>query len=860
MSKKASIFTLFLIAGYTSLAQTSLEKTALGRIEKKKWQKAEQSLKKSIRKDSLNATARYVFALWYYDTTNPRNNIDSSYAYVQKALEDYQNSDDRLREKTSRFPLDSAILIQLRQRIEGSAFERAKQVNTEEGYRDYIERYNLAKEKESAIELRDEVAFLEALKSNTYVSFKQYFTKYPNSHRAEEARSRYEKLLYEDKTRDGKLKNYKEFYKAYPSSPFRPEALEKVFEIETASGALRDFHQFMRSYSSGALAKRALDFTYHISLTLQEELHQQLGDSLQTVAKLNEGYLVPILTGDRYGFMNENGFEVLPTVYKDISERYLCGNIEEDYLIVDKKVINREGKVIAGVSGEEIDDLGFGYLLIKGSDCNRLVHKSGFKAFEDCVTDAKVVANSFLATRDSKGWGLFAFNGRRLTPNQYEDVSAVDDIIVFAKGGKKTINTLEEVAAAADQVVLPETRVFDEIKKLNSQFFLVRNGALQGVFNSKLEFVIPLNRQVLSLASFGFVRKVNEKVTTIGISETLDKDEFMDIVPYGDWLALYKSADTILYHQPSNKIIARDLDSLWFSNKLAMSKKKDSITVYFNSGRKASFLRSNPIHFIKSPDSVRHFYTADRNRKDVFEVDSGNRLFKLEFESIEYLGQDLFLVTNNGKKGIANRLGETVLKNEYDAIVRTGENVLSLLKEKRFGLFYMRSRRLIEAKFERNLTFYSDGVLVAFKDGNYGFIGEDANPISDFRFEEVRPWSDSLAMVKMNFNWLVYDIYSTQFIMSGLKDYRLIKNDPLERLAIIYKDNKYGVLSSTRGTIIPPTFTEIINLGTAEKPLYFTEKNVEEAEVFIVIYYDQNGVMRRRAIYEIEEYDNIYCQ
>ncbi len=708
MNRSALIIVLTLVISGPLIAQTSLEKTALGRIEKKKWQKAEQSLKKSIRKDSLNATARYVLALWFYDTTNPRNNIDSSYTYVQKALEDYQNSDDRLREKIGRFPLDSAILVQLRQRIEGSAFEKAKQVNTEEGYRDYIKRYNLAKEKESAIELRDEVAFLEALKSNTYVSFKQYFTKYPNSHRAEEARSRYEKLLYEDKTRDGKLKSYKEFYKAYPSSPFRSEALEEVFEIETASGALRDFHQFMRSYSSNSLAKRALNFAYHISLTLQEDLHQQLGDSLQTVAKLNEGYLVPILTGDRYGFMNENGLEVLPTTYKDISERYLCGNIEEDYLIVDEKVINREGKVIAGTSGEEIDDLGFGYLLIKGSDCNRLVHKSGFEAFEDCVTDVKVVANSFLATRDSKGWGLFAFNGRRLTLNQYEDVSAVDDIIVFAKGGKKTINTIAEVTAAADQVPLPETRVFDEIKKLNSQFFLVRNGALQGVFDSKLEFVIPLNRQVLSIASFGFVKKANEKVTTIGISESLDKEEFMDIVPYGDWLGLYNESSTRFYHQPSNRIIARDLDSLWFSNKLAMSKQQDSITVYFGSGRKSLIFRSNPIHFIKSPDSIRHFYTADRNKKDVFEVDSGNRLFKLEFESIEYLGQDLFLVTNNGKKGIANRLGETVLKNEYDAIVRTGENILSLLKDKKFGLFYLKSRRLIEAKFERNLSFYSE--------------------------------------------------------------------------------------------------------------------------------------------------------
>ncbi len=105
-------------------------------------------------------------------------------------------------------------------------------------------------------------------------------------------------------------------------------------------------------------------------------------------------------------------------------------------------------------------------------------------------------------------------------------------------------------------------------------------------------------------------------------------------------------------------------------------------------------------------------------------------------------------------------------------------------------------------------------------------------------FEEVRPWSDSLAMVKINYNWIVYDLCSIQFIVNGIKDYSLIKNEPSERIAIIYKDNRYGVVSSKRGIIISPTFTEIVNLGTAEKPLYFTEKHVEEAEVFIVIYYD----------------------
>jgi hypothetical protein len=55
------------------------------------------------------------------------------------------------------------------------------------------------------------------------------------------------------------------------------------------------------------------------------------------------------------------------------------------------------------------------------------------------------------------------------------------------------------------------------------------------------------------------------------------------------------------------------------------------------------------------------------------------------------------------------------------------------------------------------------------------------------------------------------------------------------------------------------TFTDIINLGSKDDPLYFTEKHVEEASIFVVIYYDRNGKLIRRQAYEPEEYEKIYC-
>jgi hypothetical protein len=60
--------------------------------------------------------------------------------------------------------------------------------------------------------------------------------------------------------------------------------------------------------------------------------------------------------------------------------------------------------------------------------------------------------------------------------------------------------------------------------------------------------------------------------------------------------------------------------------------------------------------------------------------------------------------------------------------------------------------------------------------------------------------------------------------------------------------------------VITPSFTEIINLGADDHPFYFTEKQVEEAGIFVVVYFDRAGKLVRKQAYEEEEYDRILCE
>jgi len=95
--------------------------------------------------------------------------------------------------------------------------------------------------------------------------------------------------------------------------------------------------------------------------------------------------------------------------------------------------------------------------------------------------------------------------------------------------------------------------------------------------------------------------------------------------------------------------------------------------------------------------------------------------------------------------------------------------------------------------------------------------------------------------------------------MDKIKDFKLIQEEDSEKLAIIHQETSYGVISSVKGVVIPPTFSDIVNVGSKEKPLYFTEKHVEEASIFVVIYYSAEGKLLRREVYEQDDYERIYC-
>lgn len=851
---------IFFLPVRKSYSQLDPERKAWNRLQDGKWESAHRLLQKSLRKDSANLKANYVLANWFFARNNPDFQIDSAYWYINKSILNYDTITSRDRDRVVKFPIDSMILRGLLSQIDSAAFERAKKENTEAAYIRFITSFPAAPQINDAIELRDEVSFLDALKVNTYQSFLAYLTRYPESKRFTDATERYEKLLFEDKTKSKRLVNFKSFLKEYPESPYAGEAQRQVFEITTASGDPDDFFNYVKEYPSGDHEKFVRDILFHIYKEREELVPSSiLTDSLRHVMALDSRSWFPFLKNGLFGFMDQTGAEVLSPKFQNVRDVYKCGAVADDILSLPDGYFSRTGKKIAN-STASVHSIGYGFLTLSESDCVQLIHKSGRMIIPDCHEAYQIIDDNFIAAEKNGYYSLFTLTGRLLPLTGITAIEEAEGLILLTRAEKKIINTVQQLAAMADGNTFHDQLVFDDVQAVDEGLLLVRNSGLEGILDTALNYVVPLGRHELTKTPFGLIENQNGRSVVYGLSADIESKSFDKISYYKNWLLLYDNQKVQLIDIPSRKLIEADADSIWFDRSLAFVNKDKSRKVYLSASHSLELQPDAKVNFIPSRDSVQFFFNESKRKRTVFTLDKGEQLFVTDFELVESLGTEYFIVSKGSKKGMLSRKGKLLVPVEMDAIILTDKNHLSLLKGNKFGLYDLQFKKYLKPDYQRNLIPLNTKNLIVYKNGFYGLISFDTKPITAFEFSEVQPWSDSVIWVKKDFQWKLLNYYTKKIVIDQVKSFTWITNSVEEKVARILRENYYGIISNRKGLLIPSAFTEIINLGTAEEPFYFTEKEVEEAGIFVVVYFNKEGKLVRRQAYEEEEYERILCE
>jgi WG containing repeat len=848
-----------LLVPYLSKAQFVSERSAINKLEKGKWDKAKSQLSKILLKDSVRAGAEYALSRYFFSESNPDFHIDSAYTHIQRTLSDYQQATKKEREKLLKLPLDSIVIINYRKRIDSAAFEQARQTNTEVAYLDFLKRFESAEQKGEAIALRDEVAYSAAVKENTYTAFLKYLEKYPESVFSTEAKARYERLLFESKTQDQKLATFESFLMQYPETPYRREIEQQIFEKITVGGDAASFDRFIRKYATSSRTQQAKNILYHLLKEDERALMPTLaGDSIRKVQALEKHYLVPFLKDDKFGFMNEHGVELINPTLKEISDDYLCGNVTDELLIADDKIITRNGAVLYRGKTSEIEQLGYGFLLIDGGSCSNVLHVSGFMPEPGaCLQDAKLLAKNYLLLKKDNHWSVWTLTGRMLISYEWDDIQLLGEVIAFKRASKLRLVRLKELAKIAEQHSPTFSKEYDEVKLWNDGLLWVRNGSEQAVLTQSLNEWIKAGRQQISPAFFG---AVGQSATGYVLHDRSSgaSPNYYQVKIQKPWVAVQQEGTWHQIDLATKKLNKESYDSVSFVGPFFLAMKKDSLQIQLTKTSRIQLPKAVRTNFIPGKDSLFFLMLEEGDKKVVYNT-KAERLFTLVADKLEYNNENYFTITIKQRKGLISMAGKIVLPPEYDGVGTVTDGKMATLKDKKFGLIDLVHKKSIKPEYDKNVTSYDKSRLIAFKGNTGAFIGWDNKPITPFEFEEIRYWNDSSAIVKKNFQWLIYNFIEKRIVVDKIKGYKWVNESADEKIMIVQQENKYGVFSSTRGMIIPATFSDIVNVGSTNEPLYFTEKHVEEASIFIVIYYDMNGVQLRKYVYEGEDYEKIYC-
>jgi tetratricopeptide (TPR) repeat protein len=838
-----------------ALAQVGGERLALNHLKKDRYLRARLLLDRALRKDSANAVAHFVYVQYFFSPRNPAYHIDSALFHCNKSLQLLSTSTERQREKYRRFSLDSAALLHWRMRIDSAAFDRATRLNTESGYQFFIDHYPHAEQRDRAVELRDEVAFLNALRENTFQAFARYLEKYPQSHRSAEARTRYELLLFETKTRERKLTAYEQFIAEFPDSPHRAEAERQVLELRTASGDPHEFIRFIRTYPRSIHVPMARNLLYHIlrenDARFPEEL---LTDSLRYMQSLESDRLFFVFKDGLTGWMNAEGKEIVTPFILNAEPGLHCSAFTADILLGDGKIINRNGTILA----KEIDrfeDLGYGFLLVFRQSCGFVLHKSGLHIPASCARGARILGGALLAVQHRNGWDILTFTGRKLF-SSVQDCADYYPVVGIRREGNWELMHVDQMRQIAEGGSPSRVIRADEVRRLTDALWL-RRGNEQALADCSLQIRIPFTARQILPTFFGAMLKDNNHYQ-------LWQPEKPMSIPYADvrmqdpWIAARSASGWHLFYKQVVIPSIGMCDTLFFAGPIAVARRADSTYVFFSVQQYVGFSGSPALQFIPGKDSL-YFLRVDLpGGRAVFDA-AGKRLFVTDAELLSYAGENYFVAVRNNKRGLLSVSGTWVIPAEYDAIGVVSQGLVAVLRNNKFGVWNLALRREIKPEYDKNLQPLPGNRLIATRKAATGIITWDNKPVLPFAYDEILPWADSVVLVKKNFQWLLLDLNTQRPIMDRIQSFSWIHRDEEEKVMLIRREGYYGVISSRRGIVLYPSYSAIYNLSTDTEPFYLTEKHVEEAGIFVLIYYNHAGKLIRRQVVEEEEYESLRC-
>ena len=196
-----------------------------------------------------------------------------------------------------------------------------------------------------------------------------------------------------------------------------------------------------------------------------------------------------------------------------------------------------------------------------------------------------------------------------------------------------------------------------------------------------------------------------------------------------------------------------------------------------------------------------------------------------------------YTVYENGKFGVINNEGETVINPEYTEIVlipnkdvpmfictydlndQDGTYKTKVINQKNEEIFkeYSKVEAIDNFDSKQNI-WYEDDVLRVEKDGKYGLINFEGKEVLPCDYDEItalKGVTNNLLVKKDGKVGLVNEKGQT-IVNTEYKDIKTLKEGYKNEYIIVNDNNQYGIISTTGTVIIEPKYEDVKYLNNSE--------------------------------------------
>ncbi|MEM9896321.1 MAG: WG repeat-containing protein, partial [Bacteroidota bacterium] len=604
------------------------------------------------------------------------------------------------------------------------------------------------------------------------------------------------------------------------------------------------------------LRKKAADLLYYID-DQKLDYYPTIADSLKRASSINNYSLFPALENGLFAFYNANGAEIIPPTFSTISDRYRCDVPEDDWLYLESNgagtVTTKEGVEIL-TQVESYENLGDGIALVCRNGIRSVYHKSGFSLLEN-VENAEVAGAQFLKVKRNGKWGLYSFLGVQLLEHAFDDVYPLGNFWVFEKNERLAISVSEQFLPSTGKEEMEFIFKYDDVELVSADLILVFAEDEECMFGSSMKNLVPCgNHQIYPEESGYYLKTATGYKLYNDANKSVYDFEYPYVTSNKGWMTMRTSEDWILLPKSDRLIPSRSYDSVKLVNDFAaLLFKGDTTRIMFQSGKTIDLKKDQLVANTPIRDDIT--IVSDQQVVSLFDA-TGSRLFRNTCDKAYLISDTLVVAVKDEKQGLFDLKGEELLPVKYDALTLKNDLTQTLINGK-IGAYDPATGSLIPAKFEASLEKIG-GLFLASSEGKLGVIDPGGKTVLDFQYDQINYWNDTSYLVKENdfFHLLTRE---GEKAFTAYQNVKRLVPDNTSDLYTFNIDGKFGLMSSSRGYILEPVYSDIVAIQNLDKLVLFADQHLAKAGYHVVSYMDENGALLLSKAYKSDTFEKVYC-